>query len=168
MTEQKQGLSQEPSAEQIRSYFVKEGLRLRQAMKVHKKAGLWEKERDSEGRLKRTEQGRLSDWANVSEHCLVEAARVDVLSDLLMLSPDIKKDLVTAAALHDFFKKREREIAKAGGGTLSSYEEASRQSENILTEVGFSKQIVRLANSVGSTSSVMVETESLLNKNELT
>ena len=83
-----------------REYFVRLGLQMREALKLHKKAGLWERK---EGKR---------DWGNVSEHCLVETARVNVFADKLGLSEDVKKDLATAAALHDSFKKGEKEIVE--------------------------------------------------------
>ena len=136
-----------------REYFVHLGLRMREALKLHRKAGLWERK---EGKR---------DWGNVSEHCLVEVARVDVLADKLGLAEDIRSDLSIAAALHDFFKKGEKEIVSAEGLTWDSFEKASQESKRQMQEAGFGEKIVHLANSSGHGS--LVETENILNKESL-
>ncbi len=136
-----------------REYFIHLGLQVREALKLHKGAGLWERK---EGKR---------DWGNVSEHCLVEVARVSVLADELELPDDIKSDLKIAAALHDFFKKGEKEIVTAEGLTWDSFERASEESSRQMKEAGFSERIIRLANSVGHGS--LIETENILNQENL-
>lgn len=143
----------EQSIDKKRQYFIKIGLQMREALKLHKKAGLWER-RNGE-----------RDWGNVSEHCLVEVARVDVLADKLKLPDDIREDLKTAAALHDFFKKGEKEIITSGGISWDSFEKASEESMRQMQEAGFNERTVRLANSVGHGS--LVETQSILSKESL-
>jgi len=57
-------------------------------------------------------------WRNVAEHCLVEAALTDVLAEELKLPDDVRRTVVSAAILHDWYKKREKEQttqAKADG-----------------------------------------------------
>ncbi len=100
----------EPTKKQVRNYFVHTGLQFKNSLKMHKAAGLWDKEIDESGVLKRTNEGRLSDWANVSEHCLVEVARVGVLSEYLGLPRDLREDLKVAAALHDFSKRKNAKL----------------------------------------------------------
>ena len=80
-------------------YFSRLAVRMRDSLKMHKTAGLWER------------VGDRRDWGNVSEHCLVEAARVTVFAEKLQFSDGVKKDLVFAAAMHDFFKKAEKEMS---------------------------------------------------------
>lgn len=143
----------EPFIDKKRQYFVKLGLQMREALKLHKKAGLWEKK---EGKR---------EWGNVSEHCLVEAARVDVFADKLNLSEDLKHDLKIAAALHDFFKKGEKEIVTSEGLTWDSFDKATAESTRLMREAGFSERIVRLANSMGHDS--LFETESIVKKESL-
>lgn len=46
-----------------RNFFVRLGLQVRDALKLHDEMGLW---------------NRADYWGNVSEHCLVEVARVQV------------------------------------------------------------------------------------------
>lgn len=136
-----------------RQYFVNLGLRMRGALKLHKKAGLWERKES------------IRDWGNVSEHCLVEVARVDVLAEKLNLSNDIRKNLNVAAALHDFFKKGEKEIISSEGLSWDSFEKASKESTRQIREAGFNEKIVRLVNSGGHGS--LIETENILNKESL-
>ena len=131
-----------------RQYFVKLGLHMREALRLHKTAGLWERK---EGKR---------DWGNVSEHCLVEVARVSILAEKLNLPEEIVKDLKLAAALHDFFKKGETEIVISGGLSWDSFEKASEESTRQMREAGFNERIIRLANSVGHGS--LVETERIL------
>ena len=47
-------------------------------------------------------------WRNVAEHCLVQIAVADSLSDLLGLSSEEKADLIKVAACHDWAKRLER------------------------------------------------------------
>ena len=71
-------------------FFSKIALRNKDAVRAQKNGGLldWDNESDRS-------------WRNVSEHCLVEAARAEVFADKLGFSEDFKKDLVTAALAHD-------------------------------------------------------------------
>jgi nuclear transport factor 2 (NTF2) superfamily protein len=132
------------------AYFSQLAMRVREALKLHKDAGLWER-KDGE-----------RDWGNVSEHCLVEAARVEVLADKFGLPEDVKRDLILAAAAHDFFKKGEKEIVSADELSWNSFEKASEESSRKLREAGFNERIVRLVNSVGHAS--LPETASILEK----
>ena len=133
-------------------YFSRLAVEMREALKLHKRAGLLERNKDGK-----------RDWGNVSEHCLVEVARVDVFGNMLNLPDDLKKDLRTAAALHDFFKKGEKEIVTANGFSWNAFEAASAESMRQMREAGFSERVVRLAHSMGHDS--LTETEHIL-KNE--
>jgi hypothetical protein len=135
-------------------YFAGLAVDLQPAMRAHKQ----------EGMLERHENPR-DEWRNVTEHCLVEAARVLELADMVGLSDEVRRDLMMAAGLHDFYKKSEREIASAHGNSWESFEEASRQSKQKMEEGGFSERVVRLANSVGHGS--LLEAEALAAKPEL-
>lgn len=136
-------------------YFTRLGFSVREAFKLHKDAGLWDR---VEGSSKR-------DWGNVSEHCLVEVARAGVLADMLGLSEKAKRDLKIAAAMHDFFKKGEKEVATAGGLNWKSFEKASEDATRVMQDSGVSPAVVRLVNSVGHGS--LKETERVLEKPEL-
>ena len=147
-------MEEAPNAFEIqkRKYFSRLAVQMRKALALHKKAELW-KRKDGE-----------RDWGNVSEHCLVEVARTDVLAEKFGLSEDIRGGLKTAAALHDFFKKGERTITKEGGLNWDAFEKASQESTRQMHEAGFSESVVRLANSVGHGS--LMETEKILQKEQ--
>src|SRR6266702_2742087 len=84
--------------QQKRVYFAYLSLEAFNAFKMHKAIGLWEKK---DGVVEQV------CWRNVSEHCLVEMARVKVLANALSLPKVIQKDLLDTAALHDFHKEQE-------------------------------------------------------------
>jgi len=133
-------------------YFDNLAKSLKSAFEMHKGQGrLWE--------------GDKRDWGNVSEHCLVVTARVETLSDLLKLTEDTKKNIMYAAALHDFSKRREKELKTPEGGiTWEQYrEDVSGWSQSEITKAGFSKSVAELTESVGHDS--LVQAEALLNKN---
>lgn len=115
------------------------GLALRNLglMKLHKEFGLLPKK---EG------------WGNISEHCVVEAAAAEVVADSLGLSEDLKRKLVQAALLHDYYKRREVEKARAAKNSATSFDEAADESKRILLERGIDKDVVTIADSAGHTS----------------
>ncbi len=117
----------------------------------------------NEGRLWEERDGKR-DWGNVSEHCAVEIARVRKLGKLLSLQPKTIQDLEEAAALHDFSKRKEREIKVAPGGiTWQQYdEEISAYSTETILSHGFSEHVAELTDSVGHCS--LIKTEELLSK----
>ncbi len=139
---------------QKRQYFINLGLRVLPALRAHKAVGL----------LERNEDGEKS-WRNVTEHCVVETARAEVFSDLLGLSSDLKADLMMAATLHDFYKKKEQELIRTHGLHWESFEKATEESTDILKASGFSERVVWLANAVGHDS--LEATEQILQKDEL-
>lgn len=138
------------------------------AFRMHRRQGLWDRVEDNDGAVKR-------DWGNVSEHCLAEVARVRVLTDLLSLDEAVAKDTSTAAALHDYFKKGEKELMVANGLSPEAYSEAGRQSAEGLRGAvfgpesqprGFSERVVLLAGSVGH--ETVPEAELIANKPDKT
>lgn len=139
---------------QKRKYFSQLAVQVRYALKFHKAAGL----------LLRKEGKR--DWGNVSEHCLVEAARVNIFAEKLQLAEEIKRDLILAAALHDFFKKAEKEMAVAGKLDWELYERSGEAQTKYLVEAKVKPEIISLVNSVAHSS--LVDIERLLAKEKLT
>lgn len=121
-----------------RGFFIKIGLSVRDALRSHKEAGLldWDEELDRS-------------WRNVSEHCLVETARAEVLADKLGLPEDLKKDLIIAAALHDSFKKQEIKLLAAKGKTWDTILEAEEQGNKFLKKRAFNDRIIRIASFTG-------------------
>ncbi len=136
-----------------RHYFVDLASRNATALKLHQQQGLWE----------RTSDGKR-DWGNVSEHCVVETARVGAIADMIGLPKEVKKDLQTAAALHDVYKKGEKEHMAKKGLSWESYDEAGVQSDEVIRDAGFSDTVAKLASSVGH--STILETETILGKSD--
>ena len=87
--------------EKRRNYFTRLSLRLKDAMQMHKTDRLW----------KRNEKGER-DWRNVSRHCLVGSARMEVLTEWLGAPESIKNNAVIAYALHDADKRLEVDAMK--------------------------------------------------------
>lgn len=117
-------------------YFASLGIRVREALKLHQSQGLLEK---SEG---------TREWGNVSEHCLVEVARVEVLADALNLSPELKHDLMVSAAIHDALKRKELELIASRPSPWQGSVEASKLSSDTIRQAGFSERVVRLEGAV--------------------
>ncbi|MBI3624043.1 hypothetical protein HY218_00235 [Candidatus Saccharibacteria bacterium] len=136
-------------------YFVQLGVHVQDALKLHKARGLWE--RDAEGKR---------DWGNVSEHCLVEAARAREFGQLLGFEEGLIEDLITAAALHDFYKKDEKAIVTKQGLSWEAFEEASHESSEAIREAGFSDRIAWLVGAVGHGS--LLDTKEILEETEPT
>jgi hypothetical protein len=135
-------------------YFYRLGLKTREALKLHKAEGLWERAADGE-----------REWGNVSEHCLVEAARAIEFAEIFGFNEELKADIVLAAVLHDVYKRRETEYVKANGITWDSFVYSDEQSTKLLESAGFSPRVVRLASSVGFSS--LEETKEILEKPDL-
>jgi hypothetical protein len=136
-----------------RKFFVNLGLRFLEPLRMHKEAGLW------------GEKGGKDDWRNVSEHCLVEAARAEVFADMLDISEDVKKDLIFSAVLHDFFKKGEITIYKEEGMTWDNYEKAEEKASEFMRKKGISARIIKLVGSIGNIGAI--EVKSVLEKENL-
>jgi len=143
-------------------YFTRLALSFRSAFRLHRDAGLlWERD-----------QSRRREWRNVSEHCLVEGARVGILADLLFLSPQARKDLVFAALLHDFFKRNEIENMKEAATSGRPLREASLSSDQEgkvrLQAAQVPKNIIRLVGAAGNHPETIFEIKTILDKEELT
>ncbi len=125
------------------------------AFRLHAEAGMWKERPEPQQRS----------WRNVSEHCLVEVARVNVLASRIGLEEQVTSDLRIAAALHDLMKDNEIHLLKAEGSSYATYAKASEASNAVMRQAGFSENIIRLANSVGHES--LEETQRILTKTEL-
>lgn len=123
---------------------------------MHSQAGLWERNPEHK-----------RDWGNVSEHCLVEAARTDIFSDLLCFYVELRDDLKVAAALSDYFKKREKEMTKEVSNSKEAFALAELESHRLLKEAGFSDRVIYLADSTGTIKSISETVPSLLKKTDL-
>lgn len=89
-------------------------------------------------------------WRNVLEHELVEAEAADVLGEKLGLSDEERRNLRTAALLHDIFKRKEIERAREAGA--SSFDSSAGDQANWIKSLGYSEDVVGLVQSVGHTS----------------
>ena len=118
-------------------FFVKLGLSVREALKMHKESELWD-----------WDEKRNRSWKNVSKHCLVETARALIFADKLGFSKERKRDLMIAAALHDFFKRKEIDIIEEKNMTWNSILEAEEKASETLDEAlekkNFNKDVIKI------------------------
>lgn len=116
-------------------YFYRLGLKVRQAIKKHQTSGLLDKQK--------------RDWRNVSEHCLVVAARAQVMGQWVGLSEEVISKMLVGAALHDFSKKQEIEMAKRATAQNTSawdaFEQVTHQAVKQLQDEGFDNEVIWLA-----------------------
>lgn len=88
-------------------------------------------------------------WRKVSEHCLAESVAADTLAAELNLSVKERQAMVTAALLHDFYKRRELEAEKQSGA--KGMEQEMEHARVILEERGLSQDVIRLIDAVEHT-----------------
>jgi len=95
------------------------------------------------------ENGQLvEDWSNVYQHCRLEGEIAEYLAKELKLSEQDTYDLVSAAILHDWFKRVER--------TTENYD--TTYSYDGLKELGISEKVCDIAHSVGHSTLPWIET----------
>ncbi len=114
-----------------------------------------------------------ANWVNVTQHCLVEVARVEALAEKLKLPKDIIISLKKAAMLHDFFKKQEKDIVnsdKYENPNWEAFDDSIERGNQALQkymkewEYSINDDIIYLISSVWHTS--LIETRKLLEKSE--
>lgn len=127
-----------PAATPKTRFFARLGLTLRETLRLHRAAGLWERANGARP------------WRNVSEHCIVESARAAVLADLVGLPDASKRSLIVAAALHDCFKRIEVETGASASWDRSAG--AAADAEKRLRAAGFADEVVDIASAVGHAS----------------
>jgi hypothetical protein len=137
-----------------KAYFSRLAVEMMSALRLHATYGLWGPE------------GTKADWRNVSQHCLVEAARAREFAKLIGLSAKVSSDLEIAAALHDFNKPEEIRATREGGITWETTEQASAVGDMRMRESNISEEIITLVNAVAHTS--LEKTNELLQKETLT
>lgn len=113
-----------------------------------------------------------SNWGGVKGHCLIEAARVCILADLLGLGNETKKKLVLAALLHDGHKKEEieaiqEEIKNGGSGRVASILATERYLIR-LSKNGVPKEVISLIGFAGGMPEVVFAVEKIINKENIT
>ena len=138
-------------------YWAGVGFRVRDGMKMHKLTGQLDKGSDS--------------WRNVTEHCLVQVARSEVLGNLIGLQPDLISDMRMGASLHDFDKKQQitatRQANQAGVSPLVAVRNEEIIAEDILRTAGFSDRVRRLSNASGGDVPVLVEVQKILDQENI-
>jgi HD superfamily phosphodiesterase len=82
------------------------------------------------------------DWRNIAEHCLTEAVAADILAEHLHAD---RNEVVEAALLHDWFKRREVESMNQLGGE-QGYGISKAEDKKLLSKFNVSKDIIALAN----------------------
>lgn len=135
-----------------KEYFSKLALGVKSALELHKMEGLWE------------QKNGKRDWGNVSEHCLVEVARAEIFAEKLNLSQEIKKKLILAAAMHDFFKKSEVEAFDKYGATRETIKRLNDEKKEKTKNLGIDETIKSISESVADDS--LKEMERILQKKE--
>jgi hypothetical protein len=146
--------------ERRKFYFEKLAEKYRVALQLHENPGkLWEK--DANGK----------DWRNVTDHCLMEAARAEIFAEKLKFPTDIAIDLANAAALHDFYKKIDvqytrEDIAQGGDGRKGNLR-AEREAADILRDAGWSERVIAWIGSVGSEPEVLRRMMEILNREKI-
>ena len=128
-------LSDEKFLEKKRAFFVKIGLSVRNSLRIHKEQGLWG---DAD-----------ENWRRVSKHCIVEVARASVFAEKFGLLEETKNNLIEAAALHDFYKKKEIKSAGSTGLTWENMRRSSLEADKIMRAKGVKKDVIELVDSVG-------------------
>jgi HD superfamily phosphodiesterase len=83
------------------------------------------------------------EWRNVAEHCLTEAVAADVLAE--HLSAD-RSTLVSAALLHDWYKRQEVEAMKVSGAK-SGHVVTLEEDKRVLGERGVNERVISVAHS---------------------
>ena len=109
------------------SYFSSFALHHMEDMRILAKGGILGKE--GEG------------WRNISEHCLAEAVVADILAESLGAKRD---NVVKAALLHDWYKRREIEAMDEYGGNIG-YQTTIGEDKKKLKKYGVSDEIIALA-----------------------
>lgn len=110
-------------------------------------------------------------WGNVTEHCLVEVARTEVLGKWIGLPQDLIMDMKLGALLHDFSKRQEitatREANKNNTSPLTAVKAVQTESEEMLRSAGFSDKVRRLADASGGYAPQLIETQRILDQSNL-
>lgn len=141
-------------------YWAGVGLSVRKGIRMHQ----------ASGQLTKNPEG-IREWGNVTEHCLVEVARGEVLGRWVGLPDDLIADIKVAAVLHDFHKKQEitatRYVNESGTSPLAAVRSEQKKSEDMLRAAGFSDRAIRLASSPGGYAPALIETKGILDQENL-
>ena len=131
--------------DQKTAYFQELATGTLSAFRLHKEHELFD--RDEKG-----EKG----WRNVSEHCLAELARADVLADWLRFPEDVERDLKLAAAVHDFRKKKEILERRADPSWDAATVSVNKTAETLLMSP-LNRNVIQIAEAPGSRGVLLAE-----------
>ncbi|MBI4091583.1 MAG: hypothetical protein HY427_00020 [Candidatus Levybacteria bacterium] len=138
-------------------FWASVGFKVREGMRMHKLTGQLEKGPDS--------------WRNVTEHCLVQTARSEILGRWIGLPEDLIRDMRMGAILHDFDKKEEmaviRQANQIGASPLSPVRSEGKIADDLLRTSGFSDRVIRLADSSGVDAPQLIEAQRILDQESL-
>ena len=133
------------------NFFSRIALAHKDILKIHKER-LWEKTQDNK-----------RDWWNVSEHCLVVAARCVAIAEKIGLSQETITHLEKAALVHDALKKVEKETVE-GNPTWEKFRLAWKREDQILWEYDISQEVQAIR--WGSGHESLRKTQEILDKSK--
>ena len=150
MTEEQKGRNLREN--KATKYWASMAFKVRDGIKMHKLTGQLEKGVDT--------------FRNVTEHCLVQVARSEVLGRWVGLSDDLISDMRMGAMLHDFDKKQQITVTREANRVDISPLVEVRKEEGIAKEVletaGVSERISGLARACGGDVSQLLEAQRIL------
>lgn len=132
-----------------RQFFVRLTRKYEPYYKLHQLSGQTQrfKDKDKDG----NPLARKVRWGDPTQHCLVELAASEILSDMLNLPDQDKQDFAVTALVHDAQKRPEIEKGR-GVKDPTRIEEIYRESKQFLLDNGVSPRIVELTGRVAHTS----------------
>lgn len=135
--------------EKRRTYFVQLARRYKPYYELHRLSGQTNrfKDKDKEGNTLRKKER----WGDPTQHCLVELAAAEILSDMVHLSPQDSQDFAVSALVHDAQKRPEIEKLK-GVKDPNEVERVYKESKQFLLHHGVSPRVVELTGRVAHTS----------------
>jgi hypothetical protein len=140
-----------------RMYFASMGLSVSDGLALHRLSGQLQRGQDS--------------WRNVTEHCLAEVARVDVLARWIRLPEAMIREIKMGSFLHDFDKKQEiiatKNADKQGESPLIAARVEQEKGDTLLADDGFSNRVIRFASSAGGDAPQLIEVQNILNQTNL-
>lgn len=142
-------------------YWARMALSVREAIDMHYISG----------QMTKDPQTKERPWGNVTEHCLVETARVETLGGWIGLPEDSIKDMKIGAFLHDYSKRQEiiatKEANKSGTSPLAAVKVEQQKSEELLIEHGYGNRVRRLASSAGGYAPQLIEAQRILDQPDI-
>lgn len=142
-------------------FWAQMALSVREGIRMHQVTGQMTKDPETHKRP----------WGNISQHCLVQVARVETLGRWIGLSDSLISEMKMGAALHDFHKKHDitatRQAIQDGGSPLAAVRAEQEKGEDLLRDAGFTSRVRRLASSAGGDSPQLIEAQRILDLGNL-